>query len=169
MSDTAQVFGGNQPTGTVTFRLFSNAACTTEVFSSTRPLVGGTATSGQFTPNAPGTYYWTAAYSGDENNNGATSPCNDANESVTIQPFQPAPCTRTLSGDVTGPITVNPGETLCVTNARVVGPVNVSAGGALVVTNSQIVNGIVADDPAFFTVCGSMISAPRGVPPRASW
>jgi Bacterial Ig-like domain (group 3) len=164
VSDTAQVFGGNAPTGTVTFRLFSDATCTAEVFSSTAPLSGGTATSGQFTPTAPGTYHWTAAYSGDEDNNGAASPCNDANESVTIQPFQPAPCTRTLTGDVTGPIAVNPGETLCIVSARVVGPVNVPAGGALVVTNSQILNGIVANNPAFFTVCGSMISAPRGVP-----
>ena len=83
---------------------------------------------------------------------------------MTIRPFQPSPCTRILTGDVTGPIAVNPGETLCISNARVVGPVNVPTGGALVVTNSQITNGIVADNPAFFSVCGSMISAPRGVP-----
>jgi hypothetical protein len=134
------------------------------VFSSTTPLVAGTATSADFTPTAPGTYLWTASYSGDVNNNPASSPCNDANESVTIRPFESATCTRTLTGDVMGPVAVNPGETVCITGARVVGPVTASPGGALTVTRSQVTNGIVADNPAFFSVCGSQVSAPRGNP-----
>jgi hypothetical protein len=40
--------------------------------------------SANFTPAAPGTYRWTAAYSGDANNNSVSSACNAPNESVTV-------------------------------------------------------------------------------------
>jgi uncharacterized repeat protein (TIGR01451 family) len=88
VTDTATLTGGNNPTGTVTFTLFGpdNATCTgTPVFTSAnRPLTNGTATSEPFTPTAPGTYRWVAAYSGDPNNNAVASPCNAPNETVTI-------------------------------------------------------------------------------------
>ena len=48
------------------------------------PLASLSATSGWFSPAAPGTYYWTARYNGDANNNQATSPCSAPNESVTV-------------------------------------------------------------------------------------
>ena len=73
--DVATVSGGSKPTGTVTFRLFSNNACTTEVFTSTNVLSGTTAVSNWFTPAAAGTYWWTALYNGDANNNTASSAC----------------------------------------------------------------------------------------------
>ena len=40
--DTARVTGGANPNGTVTFRLFSDAACTVQVFTSTNALVAET-------------------------------------------------------------------------------------------------------------------------------
>src|SRR5205823_2972421 len=46
--------------------------------------------SGNYTPTAVGTYYWTAAYSGDLNNGGATTRCGDANESSVVNKRQPA-------------------------------------------------------------------------------
>ena len=158
--DVATVSGGASPTGTVTFRLFSNNTCTTQVFTSTNPLAGGTATSGWFTPAAAGTYYWTAVYNGDAKNNTATSACLAPNESVTITAFQaPAP-TRTITGDFIGPVTVNAGESVLITNARVVGPVTVNPGGALTVVNSRITGGIVANAPGFFSLCGTDVSPP---------
>lgn len=75
VTDTATVSVGAGPTGTVTVRLFSDADCTAQVFTSTNALSGGTATSGSFTPAGAGTYFWTAVYNGDANNNTATSPC----------------------------------------------------------------------------------------------
>lgn len=147
----------------MTFRLFSNNTCTTQVFVSTRPVASGTATSDWFTPTALGTY-WTAVYGGDANNNGATSPCNAPNESVVVRPFAPPACTRTLTGNVTGPITVGAGETVCVTNAPVNGTITVNPGGALTVTNSEVHGGIVANNPAFFSLCGSRVNAPIGNP-----
>ena len=162
--DVATVAGGASPTGTVTFRLFSDNACATQVFTSTNPLAGGGATSDSFTPAAAGTYFWTAVYNGDANNNSATSPCRAANESVTIAPFTPPAPTRTLTGDVLGPIVVNAGESVLISNARVVGPVTVNPGGALNVVNSQISRGITADAPSFLSICGAQIAAPSGGP-----
>ena len=40
--------------------------------------------SGNFTPTEVGTYRWTADYSGDSNNDDASSPCNAANETSTV-------------------------------------------------------------------------------------
>ena len=90
VNDVATVAGGSSPTGTVTFRLFNSNSCASQVFTSTNPLgAGGVATSGSFTPAAPGTYFWTAVYNGDANNNTATSACNAPNESVTIAKASP--------------------------------------------------------------------------------
>ncbi len=72
--------------------------------------------------------------------------------------------TRTVTGDFTGPLTVNAGESVVITNARVVGPVTVNPGGALTVVNSQISRGIVANAPSFFSVCGSQVAAPSTTP-----
>lgn len=158
--DVATVAGGFNPSGTVTFRLFRNSTCTTQVFVSTNALAGSTATSGWFTPTATGTYFWTAVYNGDANNNAASSPCRAPNESVTIAPFTPPAPTRTLSGDVVGPIVVNRGESLLISNARVVGPVSVNPGGALAVVNSRVSGGITATAPRFLSICGSQIAGP---------
>ncbi|MFN2607027.1 MAG: hypothetical protein ABR511_03890 [Acidimicrobiales bacterium] len=166
VSDTATLSGATNPTGNVTFRLFSDAGCTTQVFTSTNNLSGAGATSDSFTPVATGTYYWTAAYSGDGGNEAATSPCGAPNESVAIAPFSAPTPTRTITGDFLGPLTVNAGESVLITNARVVGPVTVNPGGALTVVNSQISRGIVADAPSFFSVCGSQVSGPSTTPGR---
>jgi hypothetical protein len=81
---TASLIGALLPTGTMTFRLFSDASCTTQVFTSQNVVdVTGAATSSDFVPTLPGTYRWTATYSGDANNNPVTSPCSASN-SVTI-------------------------------------------------------------------------------------
>ncbi|MFN2505694.1 MAG: beta strand repeat-containing protein [Acidimicrobiales bacterium] len=162
--DVATLSGGVSPTGDVTFRLFSDNTCTTQVFTSTNPVSGGTATSGDFTPAAAGTYYWTAVYNGDANNNAATSPCGAPNESVEITPFQAPPFTKTITGDMLGPVTVGAGESVLITNARVVGPVTVEPGGALTVVGSRIARGITADAPSFFSLCGTEVSGPSPTP-----
>jgi hypothetical protein len=158
--DVAMLSGAAGPTGTVTFRLFSDPACATEVFSSTNALVGTSATSGWFVPPEVGTYWWTAAYSGDAGNEPAVSPCGEPNESVTIAPFTAPPVTRILTGDVAGPVAVNAGESVLITSARVVGPVTVNPGGALSVTSSRITQGLVVNAPVFLSVCGSDVSGP---------
>ena len=84
VSDTAQVTGGLNPTGTVTFQLFDNATCTgTPVFvSSNQPLSGGQAASGSYTPTTTGTFEWVATYNGDNANLTAVSTCGSEPVSI---------------------------------------------------------------------------------------
>jgi hypothetical protein len=86
LSDGATVSGGVNPTGTVTFNLFSsNTDCLTAAGSSTgavytspaETLSGGKATSGSFNATTAGTYEWVASYSGDANNAAASTKCGD--------------------------------------------------------------------------------------------
>ncbi|HJV09829.1 MAG TPA: hypothetical protein VJ653_09105 [Acidimicrobiales bacterium] len=158
--DVATLAGAFSPTGSVTFRLFSDASCAAEVFNSTNAVSGTTATSGWSTPPAAGTYQWTAVYAGDVNNNPATSPCGAPNEAVTLAPFEPPAVTRTLTGDVLGPVTVASGESVLVVDARLVGPLTVQPGGALTVLRSKITGGMAVNAPRFLSVCGSEVSGP---------
>ena len=155
----ATVVGGIGPTGTVTFALFSDAACAVPVFTSTAALSGPNATSAWFTPVVAGTYRWTATYDGDDANGRATSGCNTRAGFVTVSPFQPPTPTRSISGDVLGPVTVGIGESVTITDARVAGPVTVNPGGSLMVVNSQVSMGMVVDSPAFLSLCGAQVSA----------
>ncbi|MCA1656124.1 MAG: Ig-like domain-containing protein [Actinobacteria bacterium] len=86
--DTATVAGGFSPTGSVIFRLYgpNDAACSgTPAFTSTVTVSGnGSYDSANFTITLPGTYRWTADYTGDANNTSASSPCNAPSESVTV-------------------------------------------------------------------------------------
>jgi hypothetical protein len=162
--DVATLSGGSVPTGTVTFRLFSDNTCSTQVFTSTNALSGLTATSNWFTPATAGTYWWTALYNGDADNNTASSACQAPNQSVVITLFLAPVYTRSVTGDLMGPVTVNAGDSVLITGARVVGPVTVNPGGALTVVNSSITRGIVANAPGYFSLCGSAISGPSPAP-----
>lgn len=73
--------------GTVIYSVYADSNCTSKVAD------GGTVTvtngvvpnSLDVTFNSPGTYYWQAVYSGDSNNNAATSACTD--EQLVIAPL----------------------------------------------------------------------------------
>jgi hypothetical protein len=88
IADKATVIGGNNPTGTVTFKLYSNPTGTgTPLFTDTETLVGGIATSASFIATAVGTDYWVATYNGDSHNASATS--GKADEPVIIRKARP--------------------------------------------------------------------------------
>jgi hypothetical protein len=158
--DVATLAGGFNPTGNVTFRLFSDNACDTQVFTSTHNLPSPV-TSNWFTPGTAGTYRWTATYNGDANNNVVAGPCNAPDESVTLTPFVGPTYTRIIQGDLVGPVTVTAGESVLIdANARVVGPVTVQPGGALTVLNGKIARGVTADNPSFLSICGSDVAPP---------
>src|SRR5207249_8162680 len=103
ISDQATLAGGVGPTGTITFTVFgpNDATC------SGTPTSGGSATvsgNGTYPSSAvpvtqAGTYRWIASYSGDANNNGFTTLCNDAGETSTLTKAAPA-LTTTASGSV---------------------------------------------------------------------
>jgi len=96
VTDQAILTGGASPTGSIRFKLWGPAAtptCTNLVFTSNAITVNGNGTytsAPGFTPTAAGTYYWTASYTGDANNNAATGECGAANESVTITAIPPS-------------------------------------------------------------------------------
>ena len=89
--DTATIAGGFNPTGSVTFTVFGpdNTTCTgTPVFTSVKPVTGnGNYVSDSFTPTLPGTYRFVASYSGDTNNAGVTTACDDPLERVLVTPL----------------------------------------------------------------------------------
>ncbi|HEX2029378.1 MAG TPA: hypothetical protein VHF25_15420, partial [Nitriliruptorales bacterium] len=95
VSDVATLSGGVGPGGEITFTLFGpdDAECVgPPVFTSTRPVDGdGQYTSEAFTPTAPGTYRWVAAYSGDDANDAVTTACGEANEITEVAAVLGAP------------------------------------------------------------------------------
>ena len=95
VSDTATLSNGvATPGGTITFQLFGpdNATCAgAPAFTNTKNVTGnGNYTSDAFTPTAVGSYRWTAEYSGDDDNNAVTSPCNAPGESVEVGKVTPS-------------------------------------------------------------------------------
>ncbi|GHJ43002.1 hypothetical protein Cs7R123_03440 [Catellatospora sp. TT07R-123] len=90
VSDTATLSGSDAATGTITFSLFgpNDDECTSDpVFTSDPVTVDGDGTyaSGDFTPTQAGTYHWNAAYSGDANNAGVSTACDDPAETVVVR------------------------------------------------------------------------------------
>ena len=97
VGDTATLTDGYNPTGSVTFTLYLDASCQTAVsgVSGSGSITSGTASySTSWTPGTIGTYYWIATYAGDDNNDGFTTGCGDANEQLTVVK---APLTVTTS------------------------------------------------------------------------
>jgi hypothetical protein len=93
VTDLAILSGGNNPTGSITFRVYGPGDVTCSgapVFTSTVAVNGnGTYESGVFTPEAVGTYRWIASYSGDFRNNAAAGACGDPDEGVVVRKARP--------------------------------------------------------------------------------
>ena len=67
----------------------------------TVPTSGTVPNSSTVTFNSAGTYYWQAVYSGDANNNGATSPCTATNnEQLTVNKASPTIATTLSAGTI---------------------------------------------------------------------
>src|SRR5262249_61915498 len=117
---SAALAAGYNPTGTITFTLKHGA---TTAYSAV-VTVNGTGTSATASGNTPGgftlptsgtvtgSYVWTAAYSGDGNNNTASDPGTSDLEQVTVNPASPtvvtiARPTWTVTLDSSGAPTLN--------------------------------------------------------------
>ena len=113
IADQVIVYGGYNPTGTVTFNLYANPNGTgTPAFTDTETLVGGTATSASFTTTGTGTGYWVATYNGNSNNNSVTSVTSA--EPVTVTPASPTVTTMAsqTGGNVVGTSMLSDSATL---------------------------------------------------------
>ncbi len=85
--DNANLMGGAAPTGSILFNLYGpgDTTCSTSIFNSTVPVTGaGSYNSASFATSQAGTYQWTAAYSGDVNNDAVSTICNDPAEDVIV-------------------------------------------------------------------------------------
>jgi len=114
ISDSATLSGGVAPTGTITFSVYgpADATCATVPVTATVTVAGnGAYPSGAFTPTGAGTFRFIAAYSGDVNNAPSTTACNDANESVVVNPASPTLVTA-ASASVTVGANINDTATL---------------------------------------------------------
>jgi uncharacterized repeat protein (TIGR01451 family) len=100
--DTATLTGGSDPTGTITFHLYSDSECQNEIAEamSSAPVSNGGATSDPYTPADAGDYFWIAVYSGDDNNNGVSGICGDTGEKSTVTKAHPSIAT-VASGAIT--------------------------------------------------------------------
>lgn len=84
--DRATLSGGNAPTGTITFKLYApgDETCTNAVFAAEGPAFGNTDYySGSYQVDRVGTWHWTVAYSGDDQNEAVSTGCHDAPVTVT--------------------------------------------------------------------------------------
>jgi hypothetical protein len=151
VNDTATLSGGSSPGGTITFQVYGpdDTSCSSAaVFTSSKNVSdNGDVTSGSFTPTAPGTYRWTAAYSGDGTNGGAAGKCNDANESVTVAKTTPGLTTKAsadveLGGAVNDVATLSGGTGATGTiTFKLFGPDDASCAGTPAFTSTQPVSG----------------------------
>jgi hypothetical protein len=93
ISDTASLSGATNPTGAVTFNVYTDSACTT--LATGGGNIAGTAladadndgvytSTATYTPTAVGDYYWTASFAGDANNAPASKGCDVVNEKSTV-------------------------------------------------------------------------------------
>src|ERR1019366_2121432 len=89
IADQATVSGGYNPTGTVTFNLYSNSTASGAPLATdvNVALVSGVATAPGYIATATGTDYWVATYNGDSNNAMVSSA--PASEPVSITPATP--------------------------------------------------------------------------------
>jgi hypothetical protein len=117
IADQATVSGGFNPTGTVTFNLYSSPTtqnATTLLFSDTESLSSGTATSAGYMPTATGTDYWVATYNGDSNNNSNSTGGTD--EPVSVNQATPSigttqqPSSATVNNPIADKATVSGGD-----------------------------------------------------------
>jgi hypothetical protein len=126
VSDTATVAGGSAPGGTITFSLYgpNDTSCGgTPVFSSTVPVTGaGSYSSGSFTVTTPGTYRWITSYSGDVNNNAVTTACDDAGETVVVNPAPTPTPAPGLVGNVSTRLPVGTDDNVLIEGFIVQGP-----------------------------------------------
>ncbi len=88
VTNTATLAGGNDPAGTITFRLFGpdNGDCSgVPIFTTAENVAGnGQYVSDPFIPPLPGVYRWVLAYSGDGLNNAVSTACNAPSSLVTV-------------------------------------------------------------------------------------
>src|SRR5262249_57493404 len=114
LTASATLSGGTADIGgTITFSLFSDANCQTQVGSDVTTTVdkgNGSYVSPAIHVSKAGTYHWIANYGGDANNDATKNGCNEDNENVVVGPRD-----TSLSTDAGGPYRPGLGGTVSLT------------------------------------------------------
>jgi parallel beta-helix repeat protein len=107
ITDTANVSGGANPTGTVSFALYGpgDSTCTTDLLASDNTfhniaLTNGSATTPDYSTTDAGTYHWVATYNGDLDNASTFTACGA--EPVTVAQATPDLATVASAGGTVG-------------------------------------------------------------------
>ena len=135
--DQATLTGGRlNAGGTVTYNLYTGSTCTgSPAFTSTKTVNAGAVPASGSTAPAAGTYTWKASYSGDVNNDPASSNCGDD-----LLDVQNILATISSLGPTSGPAAGN--TTVTINGSHFAGATKVTFGateGAIVsVADSQI-------------------------------
>jgi uncharacterized protein (DUF2237 family) len=139
--------------GTVTYTVYTDSACSTGAQDAgTKTVTNGVVPdSNSITFNTAGDYFWQAVYSGDANNNGATSVCTS--EHLVVSKASPGMTTApnvipnddsTISGgsSPTGTITFNlysPTDATCAGTPAYTQTVTVNGNGTYSTTNTSFI------------------------------
>ena len=146
--DSATLGLGNDPTGTITFRLFSpfDASCAAAPVFTWNTAVNGNGyyRSGSWVSLWAGTYRWTARYSGDADNAPVATSCGDPAGAVQV-----AKRTPTLSGSAsllslggtTDTATLAGASPTGTITFSLYGPANLTCAGVPIFTSIEGVNG----------------------------
>jgi serine protease len=168
VTDAATLSGTDSATatGTVTYEVFSDANCTTAVFSGSPQTITtqGVLPGSPAEKFSPGTYYWQASYSGDSGNQPSASTCGPAGEVETVT--RAATSLRTvLSGfGKTGAFITVPSGTPVTDKATLSGTMAHSATGTVtykVFSNERCTTLVAA--PMAVTVSGGVVPASPAV------
>jgi uncharacterized repeat protein (TIGR01451 family) len=132
LSDMATLSGGtSNATGTITFTLYSDDACTQSVGTASATVNGADGDQYVSSPpivvSAAGTYHWIASYvSGDENNADTTSACGAPNENPVVNPRE-----TNLTTDAGGPFVLGADGTLALSDTATLSGGTSGAGGKI--------------------------------------
>ena len=168
VTDTATLSGGYQPGGTIEFQLYPAADCSgTPVDDETVTVTGdGTYTTpAGATPAQPGTYSWTARYSGDAANTPAVTACGAG--TVTITKASPAIVVQNIAGDCHNSCPPGTPTGISVTlsgGSNPTGTIEFKLYGP----NTAVCSGSVVADETVTVTGNGTYTTPQGVVPPAS-
>jgi uncharacterized repeat protein (TIGR01451 family) len=157
--DRATLSGAIAATGAVTFKLYApgDSTCSSPITtlgtaSSTVDTNGnGSYTSATFTPGATGAYRWRAFFAGDANNGAASTACNEAGETSTVNAPPPPPVpTPGLTTPPVAPspaisITKGPEEQSVLTGGTAIWTIVVTNTGNVALTNVRVADALAQD------------------------
>jgi Glycoside-hydrolase family GH114/Carboxypeptidase regulatory-like domain len=164
VTDSATLSGTNagEATGTVTYRVYSNSTCSTEVGSANQVSIataGVMPGSGPVSLTTSGVYYWQATYSGDSNNESSTSQCGSEVEGVAVSPASTGVTTSLSGGGHSGASIAVPFGTQVTDSATLSGSNAGSATGTLtyrVYSDSGCSVEVGSADPVSITTPGAI-------------